>query len=295
MARERPARRPGCADCPSPASRPPSPWRRRSPVPIAMPTSACARAGASLTPSPRRRPACHPPAPADARTCSRPSRRATPPPAHDPRECRPARRCSAAVRALSPVSIQTATPCSLEPRDGLPPSRRLIVSATASAPLASVHPPPTSTVVLPAPSQRRRIWASSAASVSDQRRDLTPRSAGDAEQDVAVPRHRAESPPPGVAWKLVRRDELDAACLRARDDGPRQWDAPRRSRRSRPVAVAPARSMSPSGERTIASVRPAAVIVPVLSSTTARTAPKRSRLSPPGSEHARSAPWPVPP
>ena len=251
------------------------------PVPIAIPTSADARAGASLIPSPTMATlvrlawsaltaAALPSGRTSARTRSMPSVRAI----------------ASAVRRLSPVSITTCNPrrwssatAAAEPTFG--------VSATAMT--AAARPSSaTKTGVLPSAAR------ASAVAVSEDRPIPASSRKPGRPTSTARPPTTAAIPPPAVARKSVA-----GASARPRASTASRTIASPSGCSERRSAAATRASSSPSAMassiRTMSVTRGLpSVSVPVLSRTTTLTDPSRSSASALRNRTPASAPLPVP-
>ncbi len=243
-----------------------------------MPTSAWARAGASLMPSPTmatifpsswslRASAALSWGSTSARTRSMPS----------------SRPMASAVRRLSPVIIATSMPSRLSSRTART-EVSFSVSATATRPRGR---PSTATniTVFPSPSSR-------SASGSSPSRE-TPRSAISLRfpRRTAAPLRLASTPWPGTAWKL------SAACTSMpRAAAPRTIASPRGCSEFFSAAAARRRTSSelPSAATTSVTEGSPLVRVPVLSKTTTCTFAVVSTASAPLNRMPNSAPLPVP-
>ena len=250
------------------------------PLPIAMPTSACASAGASLTPSPTMATT----APA---TCSRRTS-ATFPSGSTPATTRStpaAAPMALAVRSLSPVSITTESP---------KPCRRSIAcrelarmgSDTATRP-ASIPSTATYTGVLPCAESSAACGASGATEMppSCRKAALPTASVFDATTPCA--------PRPVMEWKRSGVVSTRPRAVAARTIASASGCSLERSS----DAVHCRRSSSATGDvgtitRSVTSGFPS-VTVPVLSSTTVVRSPARCSASPPLISTPSSAPLPL--
>ena len=179
------------------------------PVPIAMPTSACASAGASLMPSPAM--ATTRPSACSRRTTSRFCVRQHL--ARSPRRCRASRATALAVAALSPVSITIAQ------------ARRRAAARIASgvdALIGSATPTsPASVAVDGDEHDRLPVARSASAALGERRRSSTPWSLhqrGVAEQRPRGRRRRPRRPCPVTDSKLVGGGTATPALRAPADD-----------------------------------------------------------------------------
>ncbi len=249
------------------------------PLPMAIPTSACASAGASLIPSPTKAttsPRCW-----RARTSSTFSCGSTPARTFSIPTCRA---IAAAVRSLSPVSIITASPILFSSETALF-AVGLRVSAMPMTP-ASVPPTATRTTVFPS------SWRAAILSAASGGR-VTPCSVrnGGFPISTSAPSTRALTPrPPNVVNRSEggrSRPALSARRTIAAASGCCEFDS---------TAAAIERSLSsatPNGTISVTSGFPR-VSVPVLSKTTVVSFSDISSASPFLMRSPSSAPRPIP-
>ena len=242
------------------------------PDPIAMPTSACASAGASLMPSPTiatTRP-CAWSAFTSSALCpgSTPGAHA----ARSRRAARPRARIASAVAGVSPVSITMSSPSArmrgmASRASGRGVSARPSSPRTRPPPVASARAPPRTSPCARRDASRRRLRprrAASRTSAASCRRRALPtirRPAVDVRLDAVA----------GPRLERAGLDERQPLRVGGAHDGGRErmFGAAlgRRGERSSSAASSLAPSASRSGTTSVTSGRPV-VIVPVLSSTT---------------------------
>ncbi len=249
------------------------------PVPMAMPRSAAASAGASFTPSPIM--ATRWPSACRRRTSATLSSGRT---SDTTRSASTSAATASAVRRLSPVTTTTSRPmrCRSATAAALVGRTRSATSSTARAGTAPSSPPqPTSTAVWPRASAALVASSISAGTTSNSERRPT---------RVSTPSIRPRTPRPGRFTKSVTSGRSTSITARTMAAAIGCSD-----RDSRAAARARASVRSTPGEgATSASSMRASVRVPVLSTTATSTCSARSSTSPPLMITPSWAPRPVP-